>query len=1013
MSKEITILHISDLHAKLDEKDKLQSRANALFDDISRLNLEIDLVAFTGDVAFSGKKEEYQLASEVLLEPLLRRYKISPKKVFVIPGNHDVDRELVEPMEETGLRKSLKTSEAAGKAFRENGYASKRLAGYFDFFSGQYNCSSAPFAYNSLSARGFDIGVASLNSAWRCSCDNDKGKLFLTYEQVNISADALDKCALRIALIHHPFEWFHEAESDILEDLKRRFEVILTGHLHRAISTAEQTTAHNSLFLTVPALYAGAHGDGYNVYRIGIEDRAFTANFRKYIRNRNEFDRDTTHARDGSHKFDLPVRDISKMSHAVMIQRITACRTRLQEVVKHQLQVIQKVDNPVLVTPKIANVSWHFGTKIKSPIQGSLIDIAKKHAIIYGPIDAGKTILLETLTADLSDQRASDNASRLALYVELKSSQSFESKEAVAEFIEAAAASELSGEELRHAVVLLDGLGEKHLAVLDYLLDLASERDWVIIASTGSELLFDALGQRSSYNEKVDFFEVSHWGPSRIREFVVKYFEGTGIDVDAAYNFVSASLEDTDIPATPMIVALYLSIFPSLGKQVSSLSFVRLLEKIEEQRLGQVETSAADSLYNKRQILMRLACVCRERGTISVDRKTLEQMIEAFFKEKFLPVDSQRFIASLHDSGLIIVSGGSVKFSYFAFYDYFLARAFERKIAEPDEILTSLSGCLSIGHALTVYGGIFRENSKIAETVLGHVGTVFKNDQEFTTKDLEKYINGLLIENDPKKTADEIVDSDLKKKINYEKYDEEFEKRKNQKAHERIGLLQPHEPTCQIEELATCFRALKTFYNLFRNLENIPGEKKVKFLDQILNFHICSTLSLIQFIHNLKKEGASSDFKTITAYIVTMGGQIFLSSNIGNQSLQETILAALKNTSNDLKRLLLVCLYADLRLHGYQKQLEDYVTQADAMIAVELIYLQTRFLLITHDSLQVPASLISAFQAAFKRRHQLFGEKTSRGTYDKAYSADFEEAKRQHLSFFNAQEALFRASHYG
>jgi hypothetical protein len=56
--------------------------------------------------------------------------------------------------------------------------------------------------------------------------------------------------------------------------------------------------------------------------------------------------------------------------------------------------------------------------------------------------------------------------------------------------------------------------------------------------------------------------------------------------------------------------------------------------------------------------------------------------------------------------------------------------------------------------------------------------------------------------------------------------------------------------------------------------------------------------------------------------------------------------------------------------------------------------------------------LISAFQAAFRRRHQLYGEKVSKGAFDRAYSDDFEAAKHQHLSFFNAQEALLRTGIY-
>ncbi|MEI8288166.1 MAG: metallophosphoesterase [Verrucomicrobiota bacterium] len=738
MANEITILHISDLHAKLSEKDKLQTRVNALFDDIYRQNLTIDLLTFTGDIAFSGKKEEYELANEILFEPLLKRFQVSQKKVVLIPGNHDVDRSLIDAMEESGLRKSLTTSEIAGGVFKENKYSSKRLAGYYEFLKTRSNHPAGQFTHHSQSIQGFDIGVAGLNSAWRCSGDKDRGKLFLTHEQVNIAADALDKCALRIALIHHPLDWFHPGEKEILEDLKRRFEIILTGHLHTSVSIEEQTTAYNSLFLTVPAIYAGAHGDGYNIYRINIEDRTFTADFRKYIRNRNEFDRDTTHARDGSYKFNLPVRNISKMTRAVVVQRIAACKTRLQEAVKHQLQIIQKVDNPVLVTPKISKVSWRNGTKIKSPIQGGLVDIAKKHGMIYGPSDSGKTILLKTLAADLNEQQDADYSARLALFIEFKAGLSFSSKQEVSDFVDNIARQEFPGETIKSAIILADGLGEKQSSVFGLLTELALDRDWIMVFSVGSELLFDALAQKPEYKD-FEFFELSHWGPSRIREFVIKYFEGSGIDVNAAYNFVSTSLQDTDIPATPWIVALYLSIFPTLGKQVSSLSFVRLLEKIEEHRLGQVETSSTDSLYNKRQILMRLACVCLAQGGITTDRKKLEEIVEVFFKEIFLPVDVQAFIASLNESGLITLSDDSVKFSYFAFYDYFLARAFERKIADPETVLTSLSGCLSIGHALTLYGGIIRENTAIAKKVLAHVGTAFKNKREFAIKDLEKY----------------------------------------------------------------------------------------------------------------------------------------------------------------------------------------------------------------------------------------------------------------------------------
>jgi hypothetical protein len=133
--------------------------------------------------------------------------------------------------------------------------------------------------------------------------------------------------------------------------------------------------------------------------------------------------------------------------------------------------------------------------------------------------------------------------------------------------------------------------------------------------------------------------------------------------------------------------------------------------------------------------------------------------------------------------------------------------------------------------------------------------------------------------------------------------------------------------------------------------------------------------------YGLGGKQSTKDFRTLTAYIVTMGSQIFLASNIGNQSLHDAISAALKVCSNDLKHLLLVCLSSDLRLPGYQKLLQDYVEETSSMAAIEMIYLQTRYLLITHDSLHVPASLIAAFQASFRRRHQLFGERKTNGSF--------------------------------
>jgi hypothetical protein len=54
-----------------------------------------DLIFATGDVAYSGKADEYKLAIR-FFDDLLAAAGLEKQRLFVIPGNHDVDRDLRE-----------------------------------------------------------------------------------------------------------------------------------------------------------------------------------------------------------------------------------------------------------------------------------------------------------------------------------------------------------------------------------------------------------------------------------------------------------------------------------------------------------------------------------------------------------------------------------------------------------------------------------------------------------------------------------------------------------------------------------------------------------------------------------------------------------------------------------------------------------------------------------------------------------------------------------------------------
>ena len=127
MSQTIRLIHISDLHARVANKAQIALRVQAFLDDLSRQGQRIDAVLFTGDMAFAGRPEEYDLAERILLTPLMQRFGLSKEQIFVIPGNHDVDRSVVDPFAEEGLVKKLQSSEDAETVLEHPQHSLKRL----------------------------------------------------------------------------------------------------------------------------------------------------------------------------------------------------------------------------------------------------------------------------------------------------------------------------------------------------------------------------------------------------------------------------------------------------------------------------------------------------------------------------------------------------------------------------------------------------------------------------------------------------------------------------------------------------------------------------------------------------------------------------------------------------------------------------------------------------------------------------------------------------------------------
>jgi 3',5'-cyclic AMP phosphodiesterase CpdA len=122
----LTWLHLSDLHFRAthayDENIVLQALLRDVTDRIQQDGLRPDFVAVSGDIAFSGQPAEYELARR-FFDDLLATTGLGKDRLFLVPGNHDVDRSRISPGARA-IGDSLADRETAGAVLASPGVAS-------------------------------------------------------------------------------------------------------------------------------------------------------------------------------------------------------------------------------------------------------------------------------------------------------------------------------------------------------------------------------------------------------------------------------------------------------------------------------------------------------------------------------------------------------------------------------------------------------------------------------------------------------------------------------------------------------------------------------------------------------------------------------------------------------------------------------------------------------------------------------------------------------------------------
>jgi predicted phosphodiesterase len=262
VAKRLRILHLSDLHIGKEHGDGLWRVERVMGEAWDRNLAEIrrdgpiDFVCFTGDLAQSGKPEQYADALK-LVDAVLHSLDCPRDRFFCVPGNHDVDRSIARDAwdklrelqwhDPQGLSRWMAGGKApfgCDDAWRDA--AIDRQRAYCEFLKavglphllpGQFDNPHPRLGYRRTLDLGFGapLHIIGFDSAWLAGDDGDAGKLRLTDDQIGRLMTGDDGRRLpgwSIGLIHHPLTDLADARDAQRLLGEYGLGLLLHGHQH-------------------------------------------------------------------------------------------------------------------------------------------------------------------------------------------------------------------------------------------------------------------------------------------------------------------------------------------------------------------------------------------------------------------------------------------------------------------------------------------------------------------------------------------------------------------------------------------------------------------------------------------------------------------------------------------------------------------------------------------------------------------------------------------------------------
>jgi predicted phosphodiesterase len=696
MAKVFRILHVSDLHARASSEFDQSLLADRALEDIERLHSQrpVDLAVFGGDLAFSGKPEDFERGRARLLDPLSQRLGLGAERVIMVPGNHDVDRDRIDPVYEAGLAATLVNREAVVKVFDNPDQvrnAVGRLTSWLEFTTRYYDGVGrellAPGAWTHiLDNDGIAVGIAALNSAWRSTGagDSERRNLLIGDRQVRDALARISQCDVRLVVVHHPLEWLTDFDArDARAELERAGVMVLTGHEHQPDPMHSISGSGSAIYARAGCLYESVdYANSYSIIDVDLDRSEVSVAVRTWQVRRRVFDEGTEAASQGVLQLPLPrptTGGLPVVAHGDVTNALVEIVQRNSVVADLLASAHYSSVSELLVAPRfypapfgeLRAVSRARGDGKVDKVDALRVVASTPVVIVSADPQSGVTGAL----AWLLEHRHATDRSRIPLFVPFSGRQG---KQVIDEDLREAAARTGATigrrDPLPPALIAVDDVVADNPRALDRLVRHVAEHpeNRYILGCHGPAHIGvgRALAEIGVHPERLF---LGPFGRRELKELVRKVVPGASM---AFVDKILAVLGENQLPRNPFLMAALTAVLHERPDAVTSSTTV-IVDRYVDLLLGRAELVGADFLdFRKRErLLEHLAGELDSRGTWRLPRGDAEMIVGEYFRKRAdRKVSPGRVVDDLIDRRVLAQEDGNVAFRHQALQDLFAAK---------------------------------------------------------------------------------------------------------------------------------------------------------------------------------------------------------------------------------------------------------------------------------------------------------------------------------------------------